>query len=342
MPTHSSAVRWAIIASGLCMAIVVASLWPPRLAEVQGVSMGPGLLPGDVVGSTFFPAADRLRRPGRYERWVVRDPDGDAAVKRVVAGDGESLAIEEGDLAIDGRVMPKAPGVLAELATGVAVGFVANGAADAPSVAFDRTSWRFEAPVVYDDARFAPEEKRWLVPVRDVGLAGIVRLAPVRTTLSCRVGEHRMRWSPQGPGFAAVVAGRLDRHIVAVAWLIDSRFAAVVDPWNASTDPGRLAQGGPWFPAGLPDAWSITLPVSTVEGQSVRLAIDVTGDGAEVVTSAVWRDVHHLPSDSRDRRWRIPDGEWFLLGDHPPASLDSRQWGPLPRDRLWYRVDRLP
>jgi signal peptidase I len=36
----------------------------------------------------------------------------------------------------------------------------------------------------------------------------------------------------------------------------------------------------------------------------------------------------------RDRTWRVPSGDYFMIGDNRGGSCDSRTWGPVPRGNL--------
>ena len=91
----------------------------PGRYEVDGLSMAPGLRPGDVVTTGWFSSLDQLRQPRRHECWILTSPDGSPAIKRVVGFPGETVSIRGGDLTISGQTVLTPPSLLAELASAV-------------------------------------------------------------------------------------------------------------------------------------------------------------------------------------------------------------------------------
>ena len=207
------------LAAGACAAVVAAvaatmavRFVPPMRHEVVGISMAPGLMPGDVVSSRPLPVLDRWQPARRFDRWAFTAPDGTPAVKRIVGLPGESVSIVDGDLLIDGEAVPAPPDVLAGTAAPVTSPEPAAGnARSTPAWTSDSAAWRRDAagawawersadigdwlsyrhrvrdsmggrdgadrPVdspILDDAAFAPKERRLLLPVRDFGIAVVI------------------------------------------------------------------------------------------------------------------------------------------------------------------------
>jgi len=309
---------------------------------VDGVSMAPGLLPGDVVASGWFPALDRLRRVRRWERWITTAPDGTPAIKRVVGLPGETIAIRDGDLTVAGRILLTPPPVLAEVASTVPDAPVVSAGDDPADAPWQRA---VSLPVVLDDAAFAPAERRLLLPVHDVGMAAVLRLPEPpgvggAVRMQARVGDHVVRWRLGAAGRVALVAGRLDGHLVAAAWPIGAE-----DSWPAGN---RFV-----LPPRPPQAWDVARPWpdatpdqdgrSTTLGLSITIAgIPLAGPRADGIIErlAVWRDTLQRPAADGVVEWRLAPDAFFVLGDFPSGSLDSRHWGPLARSRFVNRAGR--
>ena len=306
--------------------------------------MAPGLLPGDVVATGWFPSLDRLRQPRRHERWIVTSPDGTPAIKRVVGLPGETVSIRDGDLTIGGKTVLTPPSLLAELASAVTEATIDVDSDEAAGGRWQRT---VSLPSVLDDAAFAPTERRVLLPVRDIGLAAVIRLREVPSEdaavrVRVRVDNAVLPWRLKASGRDGVVAGRLDGHVVGAVWPIadgDGRKETIRSclPPSASVswDVAR-----PWPEDLISDADSIppTLSLSiTVSG------IPVGRDDADAMIEqmAVWRDILHRPAADGVVEWQLGSHAFLLLGDFPSGSRDSRHWGPLGRSALCNRVQTL-
>jgi len=315
--------RVTALAVGLVLPLV-ALLVMPRRHEVVGHSMGPALLPGDVVSSGWLPLLDGWRRPRRWERWIVVLPDGTTGLKRVVGLPGETLVIDDGDLVIDGTPVLKPPAVLAEVGSTVDA---------APSVADGTTVWTRPPVEVLDDATWEPQEtSRLLLPVRDVGFATLVAVGPTAARVRVRVGPFEITWRLASGGTHALVAGRLDGHLVAAAW-----------PLPGDGAPASRA----CLPPGAPPHWDVERPWPDAADDrsddlaptlAVRVMAEGSGSAVGLRQVGLWRDLLRRPAaDGRDR-WVLADTECLVLGDHPSASRDSRHFGPLPLGARRHRV----
>jgi hypothetical protein len=331
----------------LCGLAVLAT---PARYEVDGVSMAPGLLPGDVVTTGWFPAYDRLRQPRRHERWILTSPDGSPAIKRVVGLPGETVSLRDGDLAIDGNTFLAPPQLLAEWASPVPEATIVAAPLDDADARWQRT---VSLPSVFDDAEFAPAEQRMLLPVRDVGLAAVVHvrtLPPDNTAIRvrARVGDAVIPWRIKAAGRYAVVAGRLDGHLIGVAWPI------AASDWRQENTRSCLPLQAPatWdivrpWPASISSAGSVDdaddpPPALSLGILSAGMPLGRDDADAMIEHLAMWRDVLHRPAADGVVEWRLGADAFFVLGDFPSGSRDSRHWGPLDRRSLRSRATSLP
>ena len=313
------AIRRAVVLAGLLVAAVVACA-RPLVYEVDGVSMAPGLVPGDRVTSGPFPPLDRLRVPRRFERWVLATADGEAAIKRVVGLPGERVSLATGDLAIDGTTLLKEPPLLAELGMPVAAG---------PPSAAER--WSMGPREILDDVACDAGKSVVLLPVRDVGFTAVVTVAAAGSDVRGRatVGRTAVTWR-LAAGRHAIVAGRLDGHAVAAAWRL---------PDAAPATSGRSC-----LPPGPPSRWSAVVPwaeadSATEQSPPLELSFEPT---ARIERVDLWRDVLYRPAADGVSEWNLAADAVFTLGDHPAASRDSRHWGPVPLTALRHRVVAMP
>ena len=311
-----------LVALLLALGALAAVLARPLRWEVDGLSMAPGLMPGDIVRSAAFPLLDALRPPRRFERFVVQAPDGSIGIKRIAGLPGERLSIADGDLAIDGEIALTPPGVLAEIASPLS----------AREEQGDDVSIRIviDHPPL-DDAPFAPGERRVLLPVRDIGLAAVVHAQRSGGCLRLAAGDDAVRFRPQGPGRFMLVAGRLNGRFVAGAWPIVESEATL-----AAKRSGLAGQP--------PAAWQVARPwadATPAEAPLVLECRDESGPATGVMSLEkvfAWRDILHRPAADAVVEWRLGPGEFFVLGDFPSGSRDSRQWGPIAADRILHRA----
>lgn len=323
--------RRVIAVVGILSLVIAAGTYlaSPRRYVVDGWSMAPGLLPGDVVAGDWLPLRGRLIGPRRFERWIVALPDGTAGLKRVVGLPGETVSIMDGDLGIDGSIAVKSPQLLAEIGSRVASETHPERGA---------TAWTLPPRHILDEAPSDDaESSRLLLPVRDVGFTAIVTVPSTAGAVRVRavVGALAITWRLTTPGNHAVVTGRLDGHAVAAAWLL---------PCDPDAVPARSC-----LPPGAPDRWDVvhSWPLAAeavADDRSPMLSLDVTTHGptarVELQCVTIWRDVLYRPAADGQWRWPLADGEVLLLGDFPSGSRDSRHFGPVPPSRLRHRVAR--
>ncbi|MDA0970307.1 MAG: S26 family signal peptidase [Planctomycetota bacterium] len=335
-----SAIWLAVAAAGAALATSWATT--PRQFVVVGRSMLPGLADGDLVEASGWPAA--WQTPQRHERWLVRMPDETRVIKRIAGLPGEQLAIDAGNLVIDGKRLLPSPEHLAQTAARVSGGRWSSSIRDGirwqayQHLVVDRSKanddpHRLVPGPIYDSLEADPTESRRLEPVFAAGIAAVLdhrrRENEPPAEVFIRVGPQAARLTLPHPGRFAAIAGRLAERFVVAAWPIPP--AA-----HSGSAPSSPIPGPP------PASWSLIagakpLPTRT---QAPPLAIgvpastSVEGQRVTLHSATIWRALHLLPAANGSHRWSVPLGHVFLLGDNPAASRDSRHFGPVATSHL--------
>ena len=83
-------------------------------------------------------------------------------------------------------------------------------------------------------------------------------------------------------------------------------------------------------------------PANNAALPTVPISIRLISGRATLSNLVVWRPLRYRidPRDAASQTWpiRLGDDEYYLLGDNVPLSIDSRDWGPIPRRRIVGRI----
>ncbi|RMH05027.1 MAG: signal peptidase I [Planctomycetota bacterium] len=311
--------------------------------RVSGPSMAPTLLDGEV----------RLTRPlwlGAPERddlVVFREPDTEqVAVKRVAGLPGERIRLAGGDLFIDGRRRRREVSGLADLVPLVDAAPAAipeefhlppedeEPAARPPADGFLHAAGRAFLRAVPLDGWLGPDG---LVlgsrPAADLGVAADFELLAPDSRLELLLVEGSSTFALAAGGGACVLSrdgAELARAPLPPGFRRGRLFLAKVDRRLTARLDGREL-----FP-----------PVSYTPATAVPLADGLEGPpfeqagfgGRQVLLRriGVGRDIFREATGTWacSRELQLKEDEYFLLGDHPDASRDSRHYGPVSRERL--------
>ncbi|MDP6555143.1 MAG: S26 family signal peptidase [Pirellulaceae bacterium] len=303
-----------------------------------------------------------LRMPRRWDLVAFQDPLVPAAkaVKRVVGLPGETVAIRQGDLFVDGQIVRKPIDVQRSMAVLVhddlfrpartrdlplrwdaaqeqsgwessATGYQFLPRANAGQVDWLKyRSWRcFASPLerseetpVLDHYGYNQNTSRELHAVGDL-------------TLSCRV-----RWSSPSRLWLSVRDGRdsfeveLDRgrHTATLRRedvVIGNRFCSLTDACNLEFG---ICDRQVFLTVNRRVAFRESFEPSERLRQPTASPLALGGDRGELMIGdlKVYRDVYYLEPHGRSQDWTMrtqPEGrEILVLGDNVPISRDSRRW----------------
>ena len=119
-----------------------------------------------------------------------------------------------------------------------------------------------------------------------------------------------------------------------VAGVAAAAGAVAVAAWTfLHTRPSRVAIEGPSMaPTLLPGDWALVVALRKLDRDDVVVVEHPGRPGYEMV-----KRVTGLPGDTVGDR-TLGEGEFWVEGDYPNASTDSRQFGPVTRDEIKARV----
>jgi hypothetical protein len=300
-------------------------------------------------------AAYLFDRPQRFDVVAFHAPDSaDLAVKRIVALPGEAWRIHEGELYIGNELVRKSYPQFRETATLVSSSqrrwqaeekskWKADGAQWAGETASDSADWltyhhvaahsgaRTRASPVQDYDPYNATPAGELNEVRDI--IAQCKLSAGDVVLHLRIHDLVLRWDLAG---GEAVAFRGEREI--------ARTRTLTGPLEDRHIAWGVCDGRLWLV--LNQQVMLQHEVATTamtESSSTPLAIGISGSGeCRLQDLQVWRDIYYLDQHNRGGDWQ-PDplgtDEYALLGDNPPLSIDSRQWGPgVPRQSILGKV----
>lgn len=285
---------------------------------------------------------------------VFREPDsGGLAVKRVAAMPGEIVQIVGEDLWVDGSVRVRPLSDVEDLVPMLdACGPELQQEFDLVAAGFeaDADCWRLPAGTAQTYLR-RPPTATYLLRAEPVAQAqaaaelGIeveyALLSPAaelhlhlrlgRATFSARLGEggRRIRLLRQDPGSEPAL---LHDSALGAAEPSGQLFLSVVDRRLTLTLNGRRLVGD--LPFAPPD------PLLLADGPTslgLRSHAGLGGVGPlEIRRVRLGRDVLYDPSGTfgGSTGFHLGPDEYFLLGDNPPSSRDSRQYGAVAGDRI--------
>ena len=322
------AVGCLILAIGLRTWLVMGLIEPVTIA---GSSMVPSLRSGDRL---WIDRASQLWRSAkRWDVVIARNPQDGAGlcIKRIVGLPGECVSLHDGDVLVDGAVVVKSRDKQQTLRRLVHREFLS----EAVRWHLDEGVWGYQHPrsqAITDDVADnvgltrklnLVDEFLLVVELRVQG-AGTLCLGLDDGTTVAKVelqlpgGEMLVTLGEQeclGEEVSLLSRERLGRGKVQLEFSnFDQQLLLVID--------GRVEFCCPW-------------PGGKAAGTARPMSIGARGLDLCLGELALYRDIYHashvvgtVPPEAAT--WQLGPNEYFLLGDNPPISLDSRQWGPVP------------
>lgn len=160
----------------------------------------------------------------------------------------------------------------------------------------------------------------------------------------------RVRSMLRPPSDTAVIRAVAVPLLLALATIASFDMVSVagpsMEPTLGSGDRVLVFRGAYLLGWRAPGRGDIVLFESPVDGSAaVKRCIGLPGDRLVVTSRNIYLNGSRFPLDDdaagglRELR-RVPPGRYFLIGDNPELSIDSRHYGPVAREYLRGKVVR--
>ncbi len=327
--------RRPLLLLGVAALAALGLLFQP--VRVVGPSMLPSLKEGELRLTRPLWAAP----PERHDLVVFREPDSEqVAVKRIAGLPGERVRLLDGDLFIDGARFQRAVNGADSLvplvdAAGeeIAAQFNVGARSQAQSGFLHDSGRAFLRSVPLDGYLLDGQLIEGQRPASDLGLAAEFELLEPGSLFELLVVEGDATFSLSlGEGRCSLWEG--DQLLESAEVPFDLRsgrlFLGKVDQLlYACLDGQPLFEPVPFTTIDPPD----------LVGGAPGPPFEQAGFGGHQVLLRrirVGRDLYRDPSGTYacSRELQLTEDQYFLLGDNPEASRDSRHYGPVPRERL--------
>ncbi|MCF0233508.1 MAG: hypothetical protein HUK22_00855, partial [Thermoguttaceae bacterium] len=315
------------------------------------------------------------RVPRRWDVVVFRDAFGRPTLKRAVGLPGETVEIRNGDVFIDGKITRRS---LAEIyASSTRLDSAAAKRDD------DRTTLQFATPVWDADARATRSIPTPISNESPVPRWNGENAAPAEFVRDFILQFDWIGGDAQTPRFT-VLARRPEQFLcLQFDAASGATFRSIPATLDGATGNGktfeRLSEND--FrraksvfiptPAAISDDAKVTFRVFLVDGELILARNDrelarfstgdaestaargisepfiILGDAARIGFPTLRRDAHYSAAANSPRVATVPEGQYYLLGDNSPASIDSRfpDFGFIAGDAILYgaasRTDAL-
>ncbi len=90
------------------------------------------------------------------------------------------------------------------------------------------------------------------------------------------------------------------------------------------------------FKSPTDESRSLVLRIVALPGENIEMK-----DGTAIIDGRPLEEPYVIEANRSADSWeprRVPDGEYFMMGDNRPHSVDSRTWGTVRRDLIWAKV----